>query len=90
LTLREKHKLKVFKNRMLSGIFGPKKDKVIGSQRRLHKEELRNLYCLPSVVGMIESMMMRWAGHVGQMVVKMNTHRLLVGKPEGKETSKEN
>jgi hypothetical protein len=64
LTLREEHRLRVFENRVLRGIFGPKRDEVIGGWRKLHNEELHNLYCLPSIIRMVKSRRMRWAGHV--------------------------
>jgi hypothetical protein len=62
LTLRE-----VFENRMLRRIFGPKRDEVTGGWRKLHNKELHNLYSSPSVIRMIKSRMMRWAGHVARM-----------------------
>jgi hypothetical protein len=64
LTLREKHGLRVFENRVLRKIFGPKKDEVTGEWRKLHNEELRNLYSSPSIIRMIRSRRMRWVGHV--------------------------
>jgi hypothetical protein len=64
LTLREEHRLRVFENRVLRGIFGPKRDEVIGSWRKLHNKELHNLYCLPSIIRMIKSRRMRSAGRV--------------------------
>jgi hypothetical protein len=78
LTLREEHRLRVFENRMLRGIFGPKRDEVKGEWRKLHSEELRDLCRI------IKSRRMRWAGHVAQMVEKRNAYSLLVGKPKGK------
>jgi hypothetical protein len=57
----------VFENRVLRRIFGPKRDEVIGGWRKLHNEELHNLYSSPSKIRMIESMRMRWAGHVARM-----------------------
>jgi hypothetical protein len=64
LTLREKRRLKVFENRMLRKMFGPKRNEVMGDWRRLHNEELHNLYSLPSIIKMINSRRMRWAGYV--------------------------
>jgi hypothetical protein len=55
LSLREEHRLRVFENRALRGIFGPKRDEVIGGWRKLHNEELHNLYCSPSITRMIKS-----------------------------------
>jgi hypothetical protein len=62
LTLREEHRLKVFKNGMLRRIFGPKRDEVIGGWRKLHNEELHNFYSSPNIIRTIMSMRMRWAG----------------------------
>jgi hypothetical protein len=67
LALREEHKLRVFENRVLRRLFGPKKDGVTGEWRKLHNEELHNLYCSPSKLGVIKSRRMRWAGHVARM-----------------------
>jgi hypothetical protein len=69
---------------MLRSVFGPKRDEVIGGCRKLHNEELRNLYSSPSVIRMKKSRRMRWAGNVARMETKMNACRILVGKPEGK------
>jgi hypothetical protein len=74
----------VFENRVLMRIFGMKRDEVTGGWRKLHNEELHNLYSLPSVITMIKSGRMRWAGHVARMGAKQNPCRILVGKPEGK------
>jgi hypothetical protein len=84
LTLREEHRLRVIENRVLRGIFGPKRDEVIGSWRKLHNEELYNLYCLPSIIRIMKSRRMRWAGHVARMDDKRNPCRILMGKVEGK------
>jgi transcription termination factor 2 len=83
LTVKEEHKLRVFENRVLRRIFGPKRDGVMGGWRKLHNEELHNLYSSPSIIRIIKSRRMRWAGHVARME-KRNVYRLLVGKPEGK------
>jgi hypothetical protein len=69
---------------VLSRIFGPKRDRVTGGWRKLHNEELHNLYTSPSIIRIIKSGRMRWAGHVARMGEKRNVYRLLVGKPEGK------
>jgi hypothetical protein len=74
----------VFEDRVLRRIFGPKRDEVTGEWRKLHNEELRDLYSLLSIIRMIKSRRMRWAGHVARMGEKRNAYRLLVGKPEGK------
>jgi len=67
LTLREKRRLRVFENRVLRGIFGSKRDEVTGEWRKLHNEELNDLYCSPNIVRVIKSSRMRWAGHVARM-----------------------
>jgi hypothetical protein len=84
LTLREGHKLRVIENRVLRRIFGPKRDGVTGGWRKLHNEELHNLYSSPSIIRIIKSRRMKWAGHVARMGENRNVYRLLVGKPEGK------
>jgi hypothetical protein len=63
LTLKEEHRLRVFENRMLRRIFGPKRDEVTGEWRKFHNEELRDLYSSPSII----KRRMRWAGHVARM-----------------------
>jgi hypothetical protein len=65
--LREEHRLRVFENRPLKKKFGPKRDEVIGGWRKLHNEELHNLHCLPSIIRIIKSRRMKWAGHVARM-----------------------
>jgi hypothetical protein len=67
LTLREEHRLRVFDNRVLRRIFGPKGDEVTGEWRKLRNEELRDLYSSPSIIRIIESRWMRLAGHVARM-----------------------
>jgi hypothetical protein len=84
LTLREEHRLSVFENKLLRRIFRPKRDEVAGRWRKLHNEELRDLYSSPSIIRIIKSRRMRWAGHVARMGEKRNEYMLLVGKPEGK------
>jgi hypothetical protein len=74
----------VFENRVLRIIFGPKMDGVKGGWRKLHNEEQHNLYSSPSIIRIIKSRRMRWAGYVARMGKKRNVYRLLVGKPEGK------
>jgi hypothetical protein len=63
-------------------IFGPKRDEATGKWRKLHNEELRDLYSSPSIIRIIKSRRMRWAGHVSQLGAKRNVYRILVGKPE--------
>jgi hypothetical protein len=70
--------------RVLRRIFGPKRDGVTGGCRKLHNEELHNLYSSPSIIRIIKPRRMRWAGHVARMGEKRSVYRLLVGKPEGK------
>jgi hypothetical protein len=67
LTLREEHRLRVFQNRVLRKIFGPKRDEMMGEWRKLHNKELRDLYSSPSIIRIIKSGRMRWAGHVARM-----------------------
>jgi hypothetical protein len=67
LTLREAHRLRVFENRVLRRIFGPKRDEMKGGSRKLYNKELHNLYSSPSTIRMINSRRMRWAGHVARM-----------------------
>jgi hypothetical protein len=84
LTLMEEHRLRVFQNKVLRRIFGPKGDGMTGGWRKLHNEELRDLYSSPSIIKIIKPRRMKWAGHVTRMGEKRNAYRLLVGKPEGK------
>jgi hypothetical protein len=84
LKLRVEHRLRVFENRVLRRIFGPKRDEGSGGWRKLHKEELHDLYSSPSILRIMKSRRKRWAGHVARMGEKRNAYRLLIGKPEGK------
>jgi hypothetical protein len=77
LTIREEHRLRVFENRALRMILGPKRDEVTGEWRKLHNEELHGLYSLPSIIRRIKSRRMRWVRHVAQMEEKWNAYRLL-------------
>jgi len=72
----------VFENRLLRRIFGPKRDKVTGKWRKLHNEELNDLYALPNIVRAIISRRMRWAGHVARMGEGRGVYRVLVGRFE--------
>jgi hypothetical protein len=82
--LRKEHRLRVFENRVLRRVFGPKRDEVTGEWRKLHNEELNDLYSSPNIVRVVISRRMRWARHVARMKEDRGVHRVLVGKPEGK------
>jgi hypothetical protein len=69
---------------VLRRIFGPRRDEVTGDWRRLHNEELNDLYSSPNIVRLIKSRRMRWAGHVARMGEEREAYRVLVGKPKGK------
>jgi hypothetical protein len=84
LTFREEYRLRVFENKVLSRIFGPKRDEVTGGLRKLHNEELHGLYCSPSIVRVIKARRMRWAGHVARMGKVRGAYNILVGRPEGR------
>jgi hypothetical protein len=84
VTLKEEFRLRVFENRVLRRIFGPKRDELTGEWRKLHNEELNGLYLLPNIVRVIKSRRLRWAGHVARMGEGRVVYRVLVGKPEGK------
>ena len=84
MTLREERKLRVFENRVLRKIFGPRRDEVTGEWRRLHKEELNDLYSSPNIVRVIKSRRMRWAGHVARLCEEKGVYRVLMGEPEGR------
>jgi hypothetical protein len=81
--LREEHRLRIFDNRMLRRIFGPKREED-GSWRKLHNYELHNLYSSPNIVRVIKSRRLRLAGHVARTVEVRGVYRVLVGRPEGK------
>jgi len=74
----------VFENRVLRKIFDHNRDEVTGERRRLHNEELNNLYSSSDTIGVINSRRMRWAGHVARMGYKKDAYRVWVGKPDGK------
>jgi hypothetical protein len=84
MTLREEHTLRVFDNRVLRRIFGPKRDEVTGEWRKLHNVEVHDMYCSPTVVRVIKSRRMRGAAHVERMGDRRGVYRILVGKSEGK------
>jgi len=84
LTLREERRLRVFENRVLWRVFGSKREKVTGEWRKLHKEELRDIYPFPNIVLVVKSRRMRWMRHVARMGEGRGVHWVLVRKPEGK------
>jgi hypothetical protein len=84
LALRVERRPRVFENRVLGRIFGPRRDKVTGELRKLHNEELNDLYSSPTIVRVIKSRRMRWAGRVARMEEGRGVYRVLVGNPEGK------
>ena len=79
LTLREERKLRVFKSIVLRRIFGLRRDEVTGDWRRLHNDELNDLYSSPNIVRVIKSRRMRWVGHVARMGEKRVVYRALCG-----------
>jgi hypothetical protein len=76
--------LREFQNTVLRRTFGPKRNEVTGEWRKLHNEELLNLYSSPTIVRVIKLRRMRWAGHVARMGERRGVYRVLVWKPEGK------
>jgi hypothetical protein len=74
----------VFENRVLRRIFGPKRGEVTGEWRKLHNEELHNLYSSPDIIRQVKSRRTRWAGHVARMGEERKVYKVLMGKPEGK------
>ena len=74
----------MFENMVLGRIFGPRRDEVTGEWRRLHNEELNDLYSSSNIVRVIKSRRMRWAEHVARVGVERGVYRVLVGKPEGR------
>ena len=85
-TLREEYRLRVFENRILRRVFGPKSDEVTRERRKLHNEELNYLYSSPKIFQVIKSRRMRWAGHVACMRERRGIYKVLVGKPEGRRS----
>jgi hypothetical protein len=85
LTLREERRLRVFENRVLRRVFGPKRDEATGEWRKLHNDELNDLYSLPNIVQVVKSRRMRWVGHAVRMGEERGVNRLLV-KLEGEAT----
>jgi len=84
IALREERRLRVFENRVLRRILGSKRDEVTWEWRKLHNEELNDLYSSPNIVRAVKSRIMRWVGHVARMGEMRGVYRVLVGKPEGK------
>jgi hypothetical protein len=84
LILREECRLRVFKNRVLRRIFGPKRDNVTGEWRRLHNKELYVLYSSPNIIWAIKSRRLRWARHVARRRERTGAYRASVGKLEGR------
>ena len=84
LTSREERRLKVFENRVLRSIFGPMRDEVTGEQRKVHNEELNDLFSSPNIFQVVKSRRMRWAVHVARIAKSRGVYRFLVGKTEGK------
>jgi len=82
--LTEELRLKVFENRVFGRIFGPKRVEVTGEWRKLHNEELKDLYCSPNIVRVTKLRRIRWAGHVARMGKGKGVYRVLVGKSKGK------
>ena len=82
LTLKEEHSLRVFENRILRRIFGPKRH-ANGGWRRLHNEKVHSVYHSPCIVKVIESRRLRWAGHVVRMEEGRSAFKIVTGKPNG-------
>ena len=76
--------MRMFENMVLRRIFGPRRDEVTGEWRRVHNEELNDLYCSPNIVRVIKSRRMRWAGHVARMGEERGVYRVLVRKLKGR------
>jgi hypothetical protein len=75
----------VFENRVLRRLFGPKRDEITGGWRKLHNEELNDLYCSPIIVRVTKSRRTRWTGQVARVGERRRAYGLLVEKPEGKK-----
>jgi hypothetical protein len=87
LTLNEERRLRVFENRVLRRMFGPKRNEVTGEWRKLHNEELHNLYSSPDIIRKINSRRIRWEGHVARMGEERKVYKVLMGKAGRKETT---
>jgi hypothetical protein len=84
LTLREEQRLRVFENRVLRRIFGPKRDEATGEWRRLHNEELNDVYSSPNIIRVIKSRRMRWVGYVARTGDTRVAYRILMRRSEGR------
>jgi hypothetical protein len=84
LTLREEQRLRVLENRVLRRLFGPKRDEATGEWRRLHNEELNDLYLWPNIIRAIKPRRMKWVGHVARMGLRRGAYRNVVVRPEGR------
>jgi hypothetical protein len=82
--IREELKLRVFESMVLRGIFGPKRDELMGEWRKLLNGELHNLCSSSDIIRRMKSRRMRWVGHVACIGEWRNSYKFLVGKPEGK------
>jgi len=80
LTLREERRLRVYENMVLRRIFGPKRDEVTRQWRKLHNEEVNDLYCSPNIVLVIKSRRIRWPRHVARVEERRGVYRVLVGE----------
>jgi len=78
----EEHRLRVFEKRMVTKIFGPKKDEVTGEWRKLHNEELYDMCSSPSIIWVIRSRRMRWAEHVARVGDRIGAYKVLIGRSE--------
>jgi hypothetical protein len=88
LILREERRLRVFENRVLRRIFGPKRDEVTGKWRKLHNGELHNLHSFPNIIRQNKLRRMRWAGHVARMGEGRKVNKFFYGKARRKETTR--
>ena len=84
ITLRKERRLRMFENKVLRRIFGPRKDEVTWEWRKLHNEERNDLHSSPNIVRVIKSRRMRWTGHVAHMGERLLLYRVLMEKAEGK------
>jgi hypothetical protein len=84
VTLREEHGLRVFENRVLTRIYGPRMDEIIGGWRKLHNTKLHDFYFLPNTIVLIKSSRLRYPWRVVRIRMDRNVYKLLMGNPEGK------